>query len=226
MNSEPETLSGNPEFAPTRASSSDPRPERIRPLKYILLVVILGIWIAATFLSFSHPVLADRLAVWPYIACLLALVFLFLGALFRRRWKETAIILAIGSVVFLPFYRLNVSFSWLRALAFRLHASPIEEYLSRCKLVQFTENGIKQSVGICERLGLSSDEEYEAIVYDSTGQVMLSASQRTPEWTKAMKHFGPSETLATSEGRMVHLYGNFYDIILSIYDGDLTPEIR
>jgi hypothetical protein len=85
--------------------------------------------------------------------------------------------------------------------------------------------GTEQSVGVFESFGVAG-EDYEIVIYDSTGEFILPASQRTPEWTEAMRHFGPSETLTKSEGRAVHLYGNFYDIVLSIYDGDLTPEVR
>ena len=148
---------------------------------------------------------------------------LFLGALFRfwRRWKEVAIFLAVGAVVLLPYYRLayllDAPAGALVTIAFRIHASPIEEYLARCDLVRFSENGSEQSVGECERFG-AGNEYAVAVFYDSTGEFILPVSQRTPEWTAAMRHFRPADTLTRSEDRATHLYGNFYDILLSLYD--------
>lgn len=158
--------------------SSKPR------LKYLLFIAIPIIWVADAFLAYPAPDISYWL-IWVYLACLLALFFLFLGTLFRRRWKEVAIFCAMAPVVLLPFLGLNVSFGWLHVEGFRFHASPIEKYLSQCKLIEFIENGATQKVGVCERQGQPGDETL-TVIYDTTGELALPVSQRTPEWTKAM----------------------------------------
>jgi hypothetical protein len=184
-----------------------------------LFVFILGIWIASPLLSFSHPILTYDL-IWVYLACLLVLSILFLRALLRfwSRWKEVTIFLVIWAIVLLPYYRLSyvldAPVAWLSTIAFRIHSSPIEQYLARCDWVRFSENGTEQSVGECERFGVGN-EDAVAVVYDSTGEIMLPVSQRTPEWTAAMMHFESADTLTKSEGRAAHLSGNFYNFFLS-----------
>ena len=154
---------------------------------------------------------------WADLACLATLLFLFVGVVYRLWWKEFAIYLAILAVVLLPLYQarlgIDLSLRWLYVIGFRIHASPLEQYLSRCHLIRFSENGREQSVGKCETLPSLSSEEYVVVFYDSTGELMLPISQRTPEWTAAMRQAGEGFTLAETEGRAFYMYGNFYDAI-------------
>ena len=223
MSSESEKFSANPDLGRGGAASTVRRRRSLRlPLAYALFAAILANWIATPLLLFSHPTLTYTL-IWVYLACLLALFYLFLRALFRfwRRWKEVAILLAIGAVVLLPYYRLanllKAPMTALTTIAFRVHSYPIEEYLARCNLVQFNENGSEQSVGVCELFGVGN-EDAVAIFYDSTREFILPISQRTPEWTAATSHIRPTDMLTKTEDRAFHLYGNFYYIYLSSYD--------
>jgi hypothetical protein len=178
-------------------------------IKYVLLVIALTSWFSLPPLRLLFP---DRFEwlVDVYFACLLALFFLFLGALLFRRWKEVAILLGIWAVVLMPIYGPRELPRWVYVEAFRRHASPIEEYLSRCKLVEFVENGAKQKVGVCERLGLPGGGL--TVVYDTTGQLMLPASQRAPAWKQAMGRFSPGKFFIQSAGHARHLFGNFYEV--------------
>ncbi|HEY3792972.1 MAG TPA: hypothetical protein VGM09_14150 [Bradyrhizobium sp.] len=218
--SEPSASDAGPDRSSAKTSSQRRRSVR-RVLAYALFTVMLGIWVLGPLLLFSHPIFIRQL-LWVYFACLIALFFLFLGVAYRLWWKELAILLAIWAVVLMPWYvaRLGIDMplAWLRVIGFRVHASPIEEYLSRCNLVRFSENGREQSVGECETIPGQTDEQYVTVFYDSTGEFILPLSQRTPEWTAAMRHFEPADTLTKSEGRASPLYGNFYGISLSFYD--------
>lgn len=176
-------------------------------LKYVLLVAVLIVWIAAPLLSFSFPILSDRLA-WAYLACLVALFFLFLRALLRRRWKELAILCAIFGVVLLPYYNSELSFRWLYVHAFRVHVAPVEDYLTRCKLLPFVENGVGQKLGRCESFDAGGDTVVQAF-YDTTGEFVLPASQRTPEWKLAMSHFSPHAVLLEKDNRAQCLFWKF-----------------
>lgn len=201
----------------TRSSASRWKPSRAT-LKYIFLIVILASWAGGPLLAFSLPVFSDRL-VWVYLGGLVVLFFLFVSALFRRRWKEVAIFFAIWAIVLLPFYGIRLPLRWLYVEAFRLHASPIEEYLSRCKLVEFVESDAKQKLGVCERLPMSGHGTL-AVIYDTTGELALPVSQRTPEWTKTMGRFSPGRFFMQSEGWAQHLFGNFYAIPVPLEEAD------
>lgn len=201
----------------TRSAISRWKPSRAM-LKYIVLVAILASWIIGPLLQFFLPVFSDRL-LWIYLGGLVVLFFLFLGALLRRRWKEVVVFFAIWAIVLYPFYGVGFSLRWLLVASFRLHAAPIEEYLSRCKLIEFVENDVKQKLGVCERLPLTGDGML-AVIYDTTGELMVPVSQRTPEWTKAMVRFSPGNFFTQSEGRADRLFGNFYDVSVPIQEAD------
>ena len=65
--------------------------------------------------------------------------------------EKDTVFLAIGAVVLLPYYRLahllEAPAAALRTIAFRVHSTPVEQYLARCNLVQFNERGGEQSLG-------------------------------------------------------------------------------
>ncbi|MGB9114518.1 hypothetical protein, partial [Bradyrhizobium sp.] len=95
------------------------------------------------------------------------------------------------------------------------------EYLSRCRLIEFVENGTKQALGRCDYLGIGGEAVLD-VFYDTTGEFVLPVSQRTPEWKAAMWHFSPHQVLINAEGRAERLFGNFYEITIfpGEFDGD------
>jgi hypothetical protein len=115
----------------------------------------------------------------------------------------------------MPIYGPSELPRWVYVEVFRRHASPIEEYLSRCKLIEFVENDAKQKAGVCEFVPLPGDNGL-TIIYDTTGQLMLSASQRSPAWTQAMVRFSPGKFFTQSEGYARHLFGNFYEVYVPL----------
>jgi 4-amino-4-deoxy-L-arabinose transferase-like glycosyltransferase len=216
---DPETLS------PTIERRDMPSPTaRLKPgkLAIILALVILSIasWIGITLLTYSLPMAPERL-LRLYFICLLALSVIFLGSLLRRRSNEIFVFLAVWAVVLFPFYGSREPFLWLSAQAFRIHTSPLEQYLSQCKLVEFVENGRKQVLGRCDNLAIE-DEVVLDVFYDSTGEFGQPPSQRSSEWKAAMGHFGPREVLINAEGRVTKISENFFEIIIpsSEWDGD------
>jgi len=206
------------------ANAQQPASHRKLPgskLKYLLLIAIVLIFAAGAFLSSSAPRVSDGL-IWAYVACVLLLSFLFLRALFRRRWSEVAILCAMAPVVFYPYLGPDLSLRWIYVAGFRFHASPIEEYLSRCELVEFVEKGATQKVGVCESRG-GSWNTVDVVIYDTTGELVLPVAQRTPEWTNAMGRFPPGKFVARSEGRAERLFGYFYDIEVGPEDLNDSP---
>jgi hypothetical protein len=190
---------------------------RWRPgsLKYILTVTILACLFGTAVLTFAFPSLPERLLEIA-VVCFLVLFVSSLGALFRRRWRELAIYLVIWPVVLLPLYKSDAR-HWLYVEAFRVHVSPIEEYLSKCELFEFVQNGTKQRVGRCERESVAN-EIIRDVFYDTSGQFELPVAQRTPEWKAAMGHFSPHAVLIEKEGRAEKLIGNFYEVIIPSVD--------
>ena len=209
----------DPGSSGTQSAASRWKPGR-SAIKLTLVILVFVSWFGMPLLAFSFPLLPDRLA-GLYLFCLLALFVLFLGDLFRLRWNDVAIFFGIWAVVLLPLYGIKAPLRWLRVEAFRIHASPIEEYLSRCRLIEFVENGTKQALGRCDYLGIGGEAVLD-VFYDTTGEFVLPVSQRTPEWKAAMWHFSPHQVLINAEGRAERLFGNFYEITIfpGEFDGD------
>ncbi len=179
-------------------------------LKYLLVVISLVGFYVAAFLRYPAWDFAEWI-IYITWACALAVVFFSISALFRRRWKELAIFSATLVIAFLPAFGVGWHLEWLLGEGFRLHASPVEQYLSQCKLVEFVENGIKQTAGQCESHGIYSGYA-RTVIYDTTGELLKPVSQRTPEWRHAMDEFYSEEVLASSEDRTRHIFGDFYEV--------------
>ncbi len=183
-------------------------------LKYGLVVVALASLYTGMFLQYLWWDLSDWLTDMAF-ACLLAVLFFSLRALFRRRWKEFAVFFATLVITFLPGFGVVGHADWLIAEGFRIHASPIEKYLSDCKLIEFVEKGAKQTVGECESHGLYSGYAH-TVIYDTTGELLRPVSHRTQDWQRAMFEFYSEEVLNSSERRTRHIFGYFYDVGTSL----------
>jgi hypothetical protein len=181
------------------------------PLKYVLIIVVLLGPYALSFLSYLLPTLSCWFN-WTFLACWIPLFFFSISALFRRKWKAVAIFSATWALASLPFIEIKpvaeIRF-WLFVQGFRIHASPVEDYLSKCRLTEFIERGVKQKVGECEASG-SSDTVVYVVFYDTTGELALPVSQRTAEWKDAMWDYPPRGVLRDGGDRAEPLFGNFY----------------
>jgi hypothetical protein len=176
----------------------------MRFLKYSLVVVTLVGWVAQQLLMYASHV-SDWSFV-PGVACLLTLFFGALWALIARRWKTLAIFCIPFVVMLLP-----QPGQWLRATGFRIHASPIEEYLAQCRLVTFVEDGKKQQVGECQGIP-TSEITWDIVIYDTTGQLVLPRARRTQAWRSAVGMLSSPDVYIESEGRASHIFGDFYVI--------------
>jgi hypothetical protein len=101
---------------------------------------------------------------------------------------------------------------WLIAQGFRIHAGPIDNYLSRCRLTKFAEKGAEQAVGECEWSGMDSAPVGYIVFYDTTDEIALPISQRSPEWYDAMWDYTPKGVLRDGAPRAKRLVGHLYRI--------------
>ena len=187
--------------------------------KYILALFAPISQYAAHFFYYLLPTVFVWL-LWIGFACWIPLLFFSVDALFRFRWRALAIFAAAWLVVSLPYLGITRQLYWVHVLGFRIHTSPIQEYLARCRLTEFVEKDVKQTVGVCEDSG---DALVSYVVfYDTTGELVLPLRERTPEWKDAMWHYPPKGVLRDSEDRAIHLSGNFYrvGILATEFDGD------
>jgi hypothetical protein len=190
------------------------------PLKYLLVIFVAASWFASAFLAYLLPIFSERL-VWVSFACWVPLLFFSLSALFRCRWKMVAVFSATWVVAFLSLTRLESVERfrfWLLVQGFRIHVAPVERYLSRCELVAFAEDGMKQQLEECESANMSSYAR-DVVFYDTTGQIVLPPAQRTQGWKDAIYNFAPHCYLVeTAVAR--HLFAKFYSVAIAIEHED------
>jgi hypothetical protein len=98
------------------------------------------------------------------MVCWIPLFLFSLGAVFSRRWELISIFAIVwmllsplvsplvSSLVLVDAWELRY---WLRGQGFRVRTLLTKDYLSKCKLTEFIENGNKQAVGWCEGGDLS-----------------------------------------------------------------------
>jgi hypothetical protein len=180
----------------------------MRLLKYLLVAVMLASWTADQLLVY-----VPHLSEWWFFASVgsfLTILLCALSALIRRKW-DTLAIFCFPFVVIL----LHQPGQWLRATGFRIHASPIEEYLAQCRLVEFVEDGKKQQVGECQGIP-TSEITWDTVIYDTTGQFVLPPAQRTQGWKSAVGMLSSPDVYIESEGRASHIFGDFYVIGIRI----------
>ncbi len=189
--------------------------------RYLLAVVALANWLAMHLLNY-----VSWLSEWPveaFKACWMALFFLAAAAPFFRRWRELVIcglLLFFASDAFLltslvpePVVLPN---RWLQETGFRIYAShlvrslPPEEFLSRCKLVDYVEEGGgRHQVGECDE-GLRSAVWFRLLViYDPSGQLAGPAVKRTLAWRLAVLHLPEGQSFVHDDEAR-HLVGDFY----------------
>lgn len=181
-------------------------------LKYLLVVVVLVLPCLADFLTYLVPRASKPLTLTALAGTLPLFVF-FLSAMFRCRWKMAVVFAATLSLLYLFFTDTGQPFRfWLIAQGFRIHAGPIDNYLSKCRLTRFTEKGTAQAVGECEWSGMDSAPVGYIVFYDTTDEIALPISQRSPEWYDAMWDYSPKGVLRDGAPRAERLVGHFYRI--------------
>jgi hypothetical protein len=192
--------------------------------RFALVGIVLASWVAMHVLN-----LVSAIADWPALVfrvCWTALLLLALTAPFLRRWRELAIFGATLLFTFSTFFLVSemaepvvLPNRWLQETGFRIYASrliqsvPLDEFLSSCKLVDYSEDAdTKQQVGECSN-GLRTTPWFNVVmIYDPSGQLSLPAIQRTLAWRLAVLHL-PAGRYFVDYGASTHLFGNFYLIL-------------
>ena len=183
------------------------------PKCVVIAGVLLGLH-GGLFFEFFLPALSDFLffSLWLFAPLL---VLFSLAALFRRRRKLIAIFAVVWVLGVLPLFAFVAPSRWLGSLGFQVQAMLRQGHSPSCRLTEFVENGIKQTVGYCR--GFDHGTHIIEVFYDTTGEFILPASQRTPEWKQAMSEV-LSPPVVSEEGRTRHMFGNYYSLLMYLND--------
>jgi hypothetical protein len=182
------------------------------PKRIVIAIVLLGLY--GSFFSYY---LAPRITFWLLLVGLvfaIPVVIFTVEALYERQWRLIAIFAIIWCLVALPFIPSLVPY-WSESQGFRVLTWLNHDYRSRCRLTDFIENGVKQTAGFCE--SFDRGDYLDFVVYDTTGEFLLPAAQRTPEWKQVMSA-ATEKSLVSKEHRAARLFGNYYFIFVNFDD--------
>jgi hypothetical protein len=179
-------------------------------------MVIVGLLLCGygdIFFSFLYPPAIFWLL--PMAAVLLFPLFVFsLEAVIGLRWRLLAIFAVVWLLVLLPFTNVEPQpRDWVRNLGFFVKTSLVDDYLSGCRLTQFIENRVKQTIGVCEVF--DRGQIFDLVMYDTTGESILPIAQRTPEWMQAVSQ-GVAKAIVADELPAISLFGHYYTVRLTI----------
>lgn len=186
------------------------------PWKYLLIAAAFASWVVVELLAD-----VSRYGDWPLLyidaGLALTLVIIALWALVRRNLREFAIFMLVPCVTAFPGIGQYDLADWLQKTGFRLYASPVETYLSRCALFDFVDDdGSKQKVGQCPGIPQSFNSSL-TIVYDTTGQLDLPEGRRTRAWKSTVQwHLSAGEFLAEEDHGDAYIWGNFYAVLVPL----------
>jgi hypothetical protein len=181
------------------------------PKRVVIIVLLICIYSPAFFSLLYPPV-----GFWPLLGALL--LFPLLGfsieALVRLRWKQLGVFTVVWLLIVLPFSDVAPQPKiWMIRLGFFVKTRLVGDYLSGCRQTEFTENEVKQTIGVCD--GFDSGQIFDFVVYDTTGELMLPVSQRTPEWSRVMsKAVAPA--VVSIEDPAYPLFGHYYVVELTM----------
>ncbi|MGC1561396.1 MAG: hypothetical protein WA820_16305 [Bradyrhizobium sp.] len=204
---------------------------RISRLRYLPIVIALASWLLMHLLNF-----VTHLSEWLvdlFCASWISLLVLALVAPFFRWWREFSVtILALLNTLFLF---LGISATpepivlpnrWLQETGFRIyatrliHSMPLDEFLSRCRLVDYVEeDGTKHQVGECDRDFRSSPWFENIVIYDPSGQSVWPPTERTLAWRLAIRRL-PVGSYLVHDDVASHLVGNFFWVLTPNAKGD------
>jgi hypothetical protein len=185
--------------------------------KYVLVLVALVSWLAKLLLNY----ISDAADWFWYLSfgCWIILFLLVWPALFRRNWRELAVLSVALSVMLLPLRGVgdelveDLQDKLFRAYVLqRIGEPPFQDFLSKCKLTHYVgDDGSKHTIGQCDDGLRLTWRLFLSVIYDPTGQFALPGYQRSTPWRLAVDDaFAAGYAIKRDEGR--HLRGDFYYI--------------
>ena len=176
---------------------------------YLLAAAAMLLWAGA----------ASSIYVWAPVqwiavaagGCWILLAIMAPLAAFRRKWLAAALGLLPVILIALPIVGVTKPLAWVQTTGFRIHITPVDEYLSTCRLLTISENNRLQQIGRCRSLP-RWDKSRIDIVYDTTGSLLGPADQASPESKAALIKLYGAEAPAIPHG--VRITGNFYAVTI------------
>lgn len=170
-------------------------------------------WFGGRFLMFLLPDASYWLLLMGAIGAIIAMIWLIACA-FLPKPRAAPILLATMMIIQVASMMEPQSDGGLTGLGFRIHASPIEQYLATCKKFEFAENGETRAIRVCESSsyepGFPPGLAYLTVIHDPTGNLLKPESERSPEWKKTFETARETEAGILRFEGATRLFGDFY----------------
>lgn len=182
-------------------------------LTYIFAGITLLSWFGGRFLTFPLPDASYWLLLIGAIGAIVAMIWLIICALLPKP-RSAPILLATLVIIQTARMIEAQSGGGLMGFGFRIHASPVEQYLAKCKKSEFTENGEIRTIGVCEshayEPGFPPGLAYLTVIHDPTGNLLKPESERSPEWRRAFDKIRENDAAILRFQGATRLFGDFY----------------
>lgn len=180
-------------------------------------VTLMG-WLGGHFLIFLSPDASYWLLLIGAIGAAIAMIWLIACA-FLPKPRAAPILLATLVIIQAASMMEALSHGGLTGLGFRLHASPIEQYLAKCKKFDFAENGELHTIGVCEsstfKPGFPPGLAHLTVIHDPTGNLLKPGSKRSQEWNRAFYKVRETEAAILRFEGATRISNDFYLATLS-----------
>lgn len=180
-------------------------------------LITLACWFAGDFLTYPWPEVSDWLRPTGSFLAIVALLWLF-ACIPIPKPRSAPVLLATLLIVQVARMAEAQSDGGLVGLGFRIHASPLGQYVGKCRKIEFIENGTKRVVGDCERraydVGFPATEAFRTVIYDPAGNLLQPESQRPPGWKRAFQTLLDNDVAIPRVTGARHLFADFYLVYL------------
>ncbi|ULK99354.1 hypothetical protein [Bradyrhizobium sp. I71] len=187
-------------------------------LTYIFAAMTLLGWFGGRFLTFLFPDASYWLLLIGAFGAVVALIWLIACA-FLPKPRSAPILLATLVIIQAAGMIKAQSGGGLTGWGFRIHASPIEQYLAKCKKFDFAENGEMHTISACESSafepGFPPGLAYLTVIHDPTGNLLKPESKRSQEWNRALYKVRETEAAILRFEGATRLSNDFYLATLS-----------
>ncbi|MBC9876343.1 hypothetical protein G8O24_03155 [Bradyrhizobium sp. INPA01-394B] len=179
-------------------------------------VTVVG-WIGGDLLTYPLPEAANWLGLIGWIGAIIAMPWLVVCAFLPK--PRSAPLLLATLVIIQTVRMIDAQLDGgLIGVGFRIHASPIEQYIAKCHMFDFVDNGEKHAIGFCEttvfEMGFPSTPASLSIIYDPTGGFLKPEAQRSPEWKQALDRF-KEYSGAWGPPEVRRRFGDFYLVLFA-----------
>lgn len=141
----------------------------------------------------------------------------FIVCMVKCRFKNGLIsIFSIFAAILVIFWLGKTEFYFHQS--FKIHLYFSENYQSKCHLEKYKLNNETEEVGFCEINIQKIIGNTTFIIYDSSGEILLSPSNRSVEWKRSIQKSIYSNIITSVNFKSKRIYNKYYEFQITTND--------